>query len=266
MIGQDGDDEKWRIDTTDFAVAQTVEWERHAHEHAHEILWGCRGTLTAATDDGFFAVPHALALWIPAGVHHQVTAASGTRFRCTYIDSALPGPSPHATAIAMPELVQSLLERLADPPYLAPTPRTHAENLVTSLLEPAEVASVDLRMPRDVRTKAVAERILANPADDQSIEDWGYAVGSSARNLSRLFVADTGLSFAQWRTRARMRRAVELLAADHSVTSVAARVGYASPSAFVQAFRRELGRTPGEYVAARPRAGDRDTRPARDIA
>lgn len=260
--GQDGgiespDADHWRIDTVAFAVAERVEWDRHVHDDRHEVLWGCRGTLTVETDDGYFAVPSALGLWIPSGVHHRVTAAPGTRFRCTFLHPELGAVGTRTIAIAMTELVESLLDRLADPPYLDPEPRGHAEGLVMGLLEPVELASVDIPFPRDDRTRRVAEAIAADPADGRSIDDWGFAVGASARNLSRLFVAETGLSFAQWRTRARMRRAVELLAADQTVSSVSRRVGYATASAFVQAFRRELGRTPGEYVSARGRTAAR---------
>lgn len=135
--------------------------------------------------------------------------------------------------------------------------RRHAEQLVTWLLQPVMLTTVDLPLPSDDRTRRVAEMLLDDPADARSLDEWGREVGASARNLSRLFVAETGLSFAEWRTRARIRRAIEWLAADHSVVSVSARVGYATPSAFVQAFRREIGHTPGEFAGARSGIGQR---------
>jgi AraC-like DNA-binding protein len=151
----------------------------------------------------------------------------------------------------MPEVVRAVLDRLEAPPYLSAAPRIHAEELALSLLEPVEVSTIDIPLPRDTRTRLVAEALLSDPSDDRSLEDWGRHVGASARNLSRLFVAETGMSFSTWRTRARMRRAIEWLAADHTVAYVSRRSGYATPSAFVQAFRRELGRTPGEFASIR---------------
>lgn len=240
-----------RVHTASFAVSERIEWEGHVHEDAHEILWGCRGTLTVETDEGYFAVPSSLGLWIPAGVRHRVTAASGTRFQCTYLDPSLGAPGAQTSAIAVTDLVESLLTRLAAPPGLAAGPRAHAEALVAALLEPVEIATIDIPMPGDDRTRRVADGILADPADSRSIDDWGHHVGASARNLSRLFTAETGLSFTAWRTRARMRRGIELLAAGYAVSVVSRRVGYATPSAFVHAFRREIGRTPGEFAEAR---------------
>jgi AraC-like DNA-binding protein len=244
----------WRIGTNSFTLSDRVEWDPHIHDDRHELLWGTRGALTAETDDGYFAIPGTLGLWIPAGVSHRVTAAAGTTFRCTFIDLDVADAPSRTTAVAMPDVIRVLLDRLENPPYLPTSPRAHAEELVVSLLEPVEVSTIDLPLPRDTRTRMIAESLLADPADDRSIEDWGRHVGASARNLSRLFVAETGLSFSTWRTRARMRRAIEWLAADHTVAFVSRRSGYATPSAFVQAFRRELGRTPGEFASARSAA------------
>lgn len=241
----------WRIDTNSFALSDHIEWSAHSHEDRHELLWGARGGLTAETDDGYFAVPGSLGLWIPAGVTHRVVAAAGTAFRCTFIAADIPPIATRTTAVAMPEVVRAVLDRLEAPPYLSAAPRIHAEELALSLLEPVEVSTIDIPLPRDTRTRLVAEALLSDPSDDRSLKDWGRHVGASARNLSRLFVAETGMSFSTWRTRARMRRAIEWLAADHTVAYVSRRSGYATPSAFVQAFRRELGRTPGEFASIR---------------
>ncbi|GAA1250176.1 AraC-like DNA-binding protein [Microbacterium phyllosphaerae] len=254
-IGQHPDESvAWRIDTNSFELADHVEWDAHSHDDRHELLWGTRGALTAETDDGYFAIPGSLGLWIPAGVTHRVVAAAGTVFRCTFIDADIDAVAARTTAVAIPEVVRALLDRLEAFPYLSASPRLHAEELALSLLEPVEVSTIDLPLPLDMRTRLVAEALLSDPADARSIEDWGRHVGASARNLSRLFVAETGLSFSTWRTRARMRRAIEWLAADHTVAHVSRRSGYATPSAFVQAFRRELGRTPGEFASVRSEA------------
>jgi AraC-like DNA-binding protein len=45
-------------------------------------------------------------------------------------------------------------------------------------------------------------------------------------------------------------RAIELLAGGTSVSEAGWVVGYSSTSAFVTAFRRQLGTTPGRYFAS----------------
>ncbi|WP_159498404.1 AraC family transcriptional regulator [Microbacterium sp. 18062] len=219
------------------------------HPELHELVWGCSGALTVETDEGYFAIPSLLGLWIPAAVRHRVVAAAGTTFRCTFMLRTVDAVAPAVTAVAIPDVVRALLERLESAPHLTDTARLHAEELVFELIDPVEIATVDLPLPTDSRIRAVAEAILADPAEGRGLDDWGRIVGSSPRNLSRLFTAETGLSFTRWRTRARMRRSIEWLAADQSVTNVARRAGYATPSAFVQAFRREIGVTPGEFAS-----------------
>lgn len=73
--------------------------------------------------------------------------------------------------------------------------------------------------------------------------------GGSKRTLERLFGDETGLSLGRWRQRMRLIESLRLLAEGLSVTRVALEVGYRSPSAYVSAFRRELGTTPGRYFA-----------------
>lgn len=243
-----------RVYGSQFVIAQREEWAMHSHDDAHELLWGTRGSLTARTDDGFFAVPAALGLFIPAAVAHQVTASSGTRFSCTYIEpelaervgTILPG---RTCAVAMPALLRATLLHLGEP-GVPKGVRDRAEELAIALLQTVPLSSIDLPVPGDDRARRVAEALLSNPGDDSTLEQWGRRVGSSGRNLSRLFVLGTGLAFDDWRRLARMRVAMELLASGETVGAVSRMIGYSTPSAFVHAFRQEFGQTPGRFGVA----------------
>ena len=94
---------------------------------------------------------------------------------------------------------------------------------------------------------ASPKRLLADVTDARPLTEWGHEVGASARTLARLFVTETGMGFERWRTHARLAAALPMLAAGDGVSTVAHKVGYATPSAFVAAFRREIGTTPAEY-------------------
>jgi AraC-like DNA-binding protein len=59
------------------------------------------------------------------------------------------------------------------------------------------------------------------------------------------------MPFGRWRTQVRLRAALPLLAEGLPVASVARRVGYATPSAFVAVFRKATGIPPGAYFAGR---------------
>ncbi|MEU5949652.1 AraC family transcriptional regulator [Micromonospora sp. NPDC047465] len=94
---------------------------------------------------------------------------------------------------------------------------------------------------------ALCAALHADPADNRTLAAFGKQVGASDRTLSRLFTADLGMSFPQWRTQLRLHHALLLLADDMPVTTVAHRCGWSSASAFIDAFRRTFGHTPGAH-------------------
>ena len=117
------------------------------------------------------------------------------------------------------------------------------------LLTPLEVSTLRLPMPLDDRAARVATELTADPASGRTLADWGSVVGASGRTLARAFVADTGMTFGAWRTQLRLGAALGLLADGAPVAAAGQAVGYANPSAFIAAFRRALGVSPGAYFA-----------------
>ena len=235
------------ISTSSFAVDTAEEWGWHRHD-VDELLWGTRGSLVVETSGGFHAVPWTVGLWIPAREPHRVTASPGTEFACTFLSPRLgPPPRRDVGAVGIPAAARALFEELAQRD-MDPGTRRIAERLLPRLLDRAELIHLDLSLPEDDRARRIADAVRTDSADSRTLREWGSIVGASERNLSRLFRRETGLSFAEWRTRARMLAAVEMLAAGLPVGTVGRRVGYSTPSAFVQAFRRELGTTPGTFA------------------
>lgn len=73
----------------------------------------------------------------------------------------------------------------------------------------------------------------------------------AAERSSGLFRQETGLSLGLWRQEAGMLNAIRLLAEGKAVTTVALDAGYASLSAFIAAFRKTFGYTPGRFADRR---------------
>jgi methylphosphotriester-DNA--protein-cysteine methyltransferase len=86
--------------------------------------------------------------------------------------------------------------------------------------------------------------------------DRSAALGSASVGSHILFIAETGMTFRQWRRQARLVAAIERLARREPVTSVAFDLGYDSVSAFIEAFRKTFGVTPFRYFR---QAGPRPT-------
>jgi len=229
-----------------FAMEPTTRYTWHAHAE-HQLAWAPTGVLSVATESGTWVLPPTRALWIPGGVAHETSAEGTATMRALYLHPALcPVHWAAPTPVEAKPVLAELIHHLADA-SLADDQRRRAEAVLIDLLEPVAVATIDAPMPRDERAVDVARALLAEPADRRSLDDWGRHVGASARTLARAFRADTGMGFAHWRTLVRIRAALSLLAAGQPVGNVARRVGYDTASAFVAAFRRETGVTPGAY-------------------
>jgi AraC-like DNA-binding protein len=101
---------------------------------------------------------------------------------------------------------------------------------------------------RDRRLRRVIDRLRLDPGLDLSLDQLAKAAGSSPRTMARLFVAETGLTFGQWREHLRAVAAVDRLTRGASITQTALDLGYQSPSSFTTMFTRLLGLSPGRYM------------------
>jgi AraC-like DNA-binding protein/quercetin dioxygenase-like cupin family protein len=233
-----------------FPMPAGTRFDWHTHED-HQLAWAASGVLTVLTADATWVLPPTRALWIPAGLPHE-TASDGGRatMRSLYIRPGLfpvswaetGQPTPVGASPLLAELIGYLGE-----PDLGASRRAHAEVLLADLLVPVPVTTIGVRLPAAVTARRVAEALRADPADRRTLRAWGREVGASERTLARAFAAEAGVPFGRWRTRLRLQAALSMLAAGEPVSRVAGRVGYDTPSAFVAAFRRETGQTPGSY-------------------
>jgi AraC-like DNA-binding protein/quercetin dioxygenase-like cupin family protein len=222
---------------------------RHTHDR-HQLAWAASGVLTVIAEAGTWILPPTKALWIPAGVAHETVASGRTTMKTLYLrPAACPITWDEPQPVAATRLLAELIAYLDDA-ALGPPSRDRAEALLVDLLQPVATATIEVTMPTDERALDVARALIDDPADSRSLEQWGHEVGASARTLTRAFLAGTGISFGRWRTALRLRAALPRLAAGEPIGTVAPHVGYQTPSAFVAAFRRETGLTPGAYFRA----------------
>ncbi|WP_433047802.1 helix-turn-helix domain-containing protein [Dactylosporangium sp. CS-033363] len=242
-----------------------TEWAPHSHAR-HELVWVRGGTLTSRVGNRIYTVPAGFGLWMPAGTVHGGRLTAKADFFDAFFTKApepttvAPERTPVAfdrpTLVAMTPLLESLLLRLARKD-LEGDARARTEAVVFDVLEPAE-RQYALELPGDPRIDAIAEALLANPADDRGLQEWAAALGVSDRTITRAFRGATGLSFAQWRQALRVHQALVLLSEGADVRGVSEWLGYAQPSTFIAAFRRVMKVTPGNVrnpVSPVPDAG-----------
>jgi transcriptional regulator GlxA family with amidase domain len=90
--------------------------------------------------------------------------------------------------------------------------------------------------------------LQGNLGRDLTLADIAARAGTSTRSLIRHFREQTGTTPLQWLHSARIRQAQHLLeTTDHSVERIAAQVGFGSPTAFRDRFKRTTGVSPHAY-------------------
>ncbi|MBL1079644.1 helix-turn-helix transcriptional regulator [Nocardia sp. 2] len=220
------------------------------HEHPqHQIAWATQGVITVETPGGRWVLPPTRALWIPGGVRHRTGTYEGAHMSGIYLEpDRTPVVFPAPTMLRVTALLHELFGHLTA--VTTPdTQRRHAETVIFDLLEPVDVIPIGARLPEDPRARRVADALIADPADQRTLAELAADAAASPRTLARAFLAETGITFGHWRTQIRLAASLPLLADGLPVSRIAARVGYATPSAYVAAFRREVGIPPGRYFA-----------------
>ncbi|RSM42059.1 AraC family transcriptional regulator [Amycolatopsis balhimycina DSM 5908] len=220
------------------------------HEHPlHQLVWSARGVVAVKAGDAGWVLPPTRALWLPAGLQHRTGALGRATLRGIWAEPALsPVSWPEPRMVVVGPLLRELLEYLTGD-GVAPEARLRAEAVAFDLLEPLDVVPIVVPSPVDPRARDVEAALLANPADQRGLAEFGRDVGAGERTLARIFVRECRMPFGTWRTQVRLRAALPFLAQGMPLETVAHRVGYSSASAFVAAFRRAVGVTPGTYFA-----------------
>lgn len=221
---------------------------RHQHPWI-QLSYAIAGVLEVHTDAGRFVAPPQRAIWIPAGVPHQVFSSPRTEMRSLYLETAAcPWGSAQCRVLEISALVRELIRGFASFPaaYDEAGAQGRLVAVLLDQLAQAPEAALSLPWPRDAVLAALCQTLQAEPADARSLADWSLLLGVSERTLSRRFRAQTGLGFRAWRQRARLLAALPSLEAGERVTDVALSCGYDSLSAFIAAFREQFGQTPGE--------------------
>jgi AraC-like DNA-binding protein/quercetin dioxygenase-like cupin family protein len=227
----------------------------HSHKRG-QCLYAITGVVTVITAEGSWVVPPGRALWIPAGISHEVHMNGPTTIRSAYIqpDAATSaGLSEHCSVLSVSPLLHALLQEAVDLP--SEYPLEHRDGRLMSLLidEIAGMPTLPLNtpLPQDERLARLCRALIESPSLEIDIDTMALKAGMSRRNFTRLFRQQTGMSFSAWRQQACLLAALTRLSRDPSITRVAIELGYSSSSAFAAAFRRTLGAAPSHYLMPR---------------
>ncbi|WP_194922556.1 AraC family transcriptional regulator [Catenulispora pinisilvae] len=221
-----------------------------AHVHGDDqIVYVSSGLLAVTTSAGVWSATPDRAVLTPAGMWHQHRVFGNSRVHALELTG-----SPHfeldsdaPIVFAVNGLLRALLIDLTDgriPEVLA----GEARALLVGLVGFAPPAGIRLPNPHDERLVRACALVEADLGENIPLSRLAAAVHVSERSLSRLFRTEFGATYPQWRNLVRVFHAsIALLEDESSVTEVAVRFGWATPSAFITTFTRLIGQTPAAY-------------------
>lgn len=189
---------------------------------------------------------------MPPRLEHDMVCCGPVTLRTLYVSGdALPTSFPaEPKAVGVSPFLRQLILRASAIPidYDADG---HDGHILAVLLGELQLAchAVDfcLLPARDRRLARVCDAIIADPRNESDLKGWASFAGTSSRTLARLFTKEFRVTFTCWRQQVRIIAALPRLASGESVTAVALDLGYETPGAFAQVFRRFLGESPSHY-------------------
>jgi AraC-like DNA-binding protein len=172
--------------------------------------------------------------------------------RSLYFTVGIVDLAPECRAMNVPPLLRELiLHAVATAPlYSDVSEHQRIVGVILDQLQALPAAPLQLPLPQDPRALLVATQLISDCGSPDALDVVCRRSKANLRTIERLFLAQTDMTLVQWRRRLRIIEALRLLAAGQTVTSVAAAVGYSTPSAFAAMFRQETGASPGRYFLA----------------
>lgn len=228
----------------------------YAHDH-HQLAVALSGVLLIRNFSGTWTIPTGCAGWIPAGVRHRLEAVRTARARTLYVRREFVRRGrTECTTLQLTPLMRALIDHAGD---AAAAVNDAAWRRLAAVIEDqlALQPSLPLFVPAitSALAKHVADTIARDPDDTPRTHEIAAALRVSARTVERAFANDVGMTFGEWRQRTRVCRAVALLADGGTVNEVAIESGYETTSAFITAFKRYAGTTPGRTKHVAPVTG-----------
>ncbi|GGH08394.1 transcriptional regulator [Silvibacterium dinghuense] len=238
----------------DYAAGERIP----AHQHTKaQLIYAVEGSLIVTTAEGHWALLPTRAIWVPAHTRHitRMRGPAGTkvRMRTVFFDDSVRPPASTCAVVRVSPLLRELIVALCD--IQRQEPRLYRPQSRAALIAPLLIAELrlwqvlplHLPWPREPRLRRICHALQQSPSLHGSMDHWAAGESISSRTLARLFRAELGMSFDDWRSQLLLLEAQIRLAQGQSSQRVARALGYASPAAFSAMFRRATGHSPVEH-------------------
>lgn len=222
----------------------------HSHPRG-QLLWAEYGILRLWSEQAIHVVPSTHAIWIPGGLLHQASCETNAHLRNLYVDPSYTVRQQDKLVVMLeitPLMRELILKLTKEENQLAEDKFQRLGAVVLDELD--SLLSYDIHIPsgNDPRLRRLITHLVNNPYQTQTLPELAKQAGASVRTMERLFKAETGMTFRQWRSRFRLMNSLDKLGQGVSSSSVAHELGYKSVSSFTAAFKMLFGKTPSQYA------------------
>ncbi|MFC7619825.1 cupin domain-containing protein [Microlunatus sp. GCM10028923] len=221
--------------------------EEHRHDVPH-LIHVVRGTARLTVDGEPLRLHEGESVWLAAEVPHAMRLPAGSLAVGPMLS---PDHAPAGARVRRLGVLPALSALITT--ILGAAPETADEvapfrRALEDLLDGLDAPHFWVREPTHPVARLIGNEAVTGTETLDRIADRHYL---SVRQVQRIFLDQTGLPFARWRTRSRLNRAVAALRAGRDLDAARLAAGYATRTGLLRALSRESG-LPERTLAADP--------------
>lgn len=224
----------------------------HSHD-MHQLQYAFDGSIEVEDRGARYLCLRTRAIWIPAGVVHRTSLHYVRSGSVLFSPDMIPEPGDRVRIIQVSPLMREMVVGAMRWPLDQPQDATGQAyfaalaNLCAEWIK--EEAPLQLPTTDEPQLQAAMAHTRAHLREGD-VAAACAAAGLSERTLRRRFRGAFGMSWDEYRRRARLIAAAALLSEGQlPIGHIAAEVGFESQSAFARAFKELTGKSPREFRA-----------------
>lgn len=215
---------------------------RHQHRKGQLIL-ALHGAITCEVENAMWMVPPQYAVWLPGSLPHSNHVTAGAELCFLFIEPAAVVMPERCCTLKISPLCRELILSLArrTDPERAQMPTQCLIQVLFDELPQQPQEQLQLPVSGHPKIRQMVETMAQEPARWNTLGQWASVFAMSERNLARLVVKETGLSFRRWRHQLQLILALQALIMRRNVQQTAQMLGYDSTTAFITMFKKAWG-------------------------
>jgi AraC-like DNA-binding protein len=222
------------------------------HQHdMHQLQYAFEGTIEVEDEHARYLLTRSLAAWIPAGVAHRTSLHRVRSGSILFAQQAVPHAGDRVRIVEVSALMREMVRGAMRWPLHESLDATGQAYFAALALLCAEWISEQTPLSLPTTRDPVLRAAIAYTRAELRGSDVGTVcrtAGLSERTLRRRFHRELGMSWDEYRRRARLLAAAALLSDTRlPIGLIATQVGFESQSAFAKSFRGLTGKNPRDF-------------------